>query len=483
MSLIQTCLKQFFKTFPERPIIVAYSGGIDSQVLLHALAQLKREHSLPNSLSVCHINHGLSCNAKIWQLAAENFCQQLSLPIQVVEVNVKEIIGESLEALAREARYKAIKACSPNDALIVTGHHLDDQSETFLLALKRGAGLKGLSAMAETVKLHFGSTLTSAEETKQQLLIRPLLKVSRNEINRYALAHKLSWVEDESNEDLRFDRNFIRHQIMPLLTKRWPAMLTTIKRSSEHCQEGQLLLTELAQQDLLTCQLSVSSLSVNELTKLSRARFNNLVRYFLELNHCLMPSTKQLQQIQLQLFAASDKTPEIKVSNYWLRRFKGVLVITPDYLNLNTWQHHFSPENLQELKQVIELPDKLGQLYFEVKTTAIKSSQSYNQQSSNNDLNIVQYLKPPLTTQEVTVRFSHDNPRCLPDFRQHSRDLKKILQELNIAPWQRKRIPFIYYDNLLVGAVGHFICKEYLAKEGELSIALSWNKTSLSINN
>jgi len=478
MSLIQTNLSQFFKTFPERPIVVAYSGGIDSQVLLHALSQLKLQNLLANDLSVCHINHGLSCNATTWQHAAEKYCQQLSLPIKVVEVNIKEIVGESLEALAREARYKAIKANTPTNALIVTGHHLDDQSETFLLALKRGAGLKGLSAMAETVKLHFGSSLVSKTEPNQQLLVRPLLEVSRKEIKSYALTHKLTWVEDESNKDLRFDRNFIRHQIMPLLTKRWPAMLTTIKRSSEHCQEGQLLLTELAQQDLISCQLSVSSLSVNELIKLSPARFNNLVRYFLEINHCLMPSTKQLQQIQLQLLAASDKSPEIKVSSYWLRRFKGALIITPDYQKLTSWQHHFSPDKLESAEQVIKLPDNLGQLCFDLGT-----NDSNNQQISSDEFDIVQYLTPPDSTQQITVRFSHDNPKCLPDFRQHSRELKKVLQELSIAPWQRKRIPFIYYDNVLVSAVGHFICKEFFAKEGSRAIILSWNKINSAINN
>jgi len=478
MSLIQTNLSRFFKKFPERPIVVAYSGGIDSQVLLHALSQLKLQNLLSNELSVCHINHGLSSNAGIWQEAAEIFCQKLSIPIQVIEVNVKEISGESLEALAREARYEAIKSYSVNNALIVTGHHLDDQGETFLLALKRGAGLKGLSAMADTVKLHFGSTLAKAVEPADQLLVRPLLNVSRKEINSYALLHNLTWVEDESNKDLRFDRNFIRHQIMPLLTDRWPAMLSTIKRSSEHCQEGQLLLTELAVQDLSCCQLSRVSLSVNELTKLSSARFNNLIRYFLEVNHCLMPSTKQLQQIQLQLLAASDKSPEIKVSNYWLRRFKGELVITPNYQNLLSWQYHFSIERVKNTKHIIPLPDGLGQLCFKLDNNANKT-----QPFCKGEPNLVLYLKPPEPTQQITIRFSHENPKCLPEFRQHSRELKKVLQELNIAPWQRKRIPFIYYKDILVCAVGYFICKEYLAKNADVAIVLSWNKESTIINN
>ena len=314
MSSIHQHLIDFLKVYPNQPIVVAYSGGIDSQVLLFALAQLKQQKLLTNELLVCHINHGLSDNALSWQHAAEDFCQQLGLALQVFQVEVKEVPGESLEALARNARYKALRSYAASNALIMTGHHGDDQSETFLLALKRGAGLKGLSAMSEVVKLNhsFNSSDHFTTNNNQQLLVRPLLNISRKCIDNYAREHELTWVEDESNNDLRFDRNFIRHQIMPLLIKRWPSILTTIKRNSEHCQEGQLLLTELAQQDLGQCQLSSTSLSVKELNQLSLARFNNLLRYFLEINHCLMPSTKQLQQVNQQLLAATDKMPKIK---------------------------------------------------------------------------------------------------------------------------------------------------------------------------
>lgn len=469
MSIIQTSLISFFKSYPNRPIVVAYSGGIDSQVLLHCLAQLKNNNIIINDVSVCHVNHGISASSLLWQHAAERFCRLIDLPLKVFQVNVKEVTGQSLEALARDARYQVLREYAALDALIVTGHHLDDQSETFLLALKRGAGLKGLSGMSEVTKLLPKKEIHG--KLTNQLLVRPLLKVSRIDIEEYAKENKLTWIEDDSNKDLRFDRNFLRHKVMPLLIERWPSILKTIKRSSENCQQGQLLLTELAQQDLLTCQLSLSSLSVEALEKLSSARFNNLLRYFLELNGCLMPSTKHLLQVHQQMLAKTDKVPEIKIADYSLRRYKGALFVTPNYQVISSWNHQLSTSVLHSDNQLIELPDGLGCL-----TLAI------NHHDKNHTINgefIQEYqLRPPKSNQKISIGFSHENPKCLPDFRQRSRDLKKILQELNIAPWQRKRIPFIFYDNTLVAAVGYFVCKEYVAKEGDLSILISLNKST-----
>ena len=176
-------------------------------------------------------------------------------------------------------------------ALIITGHHSDDQAETFLLALKRGSGLKGLSAMAIESK------------RENDLLLRPLLKISRAEIIDYANQFSLTWVEDESNTDTHFDRNFIRNEIVPLLSNRWPSIVNTINRSSEHCREGQLLLNELAAEDLTHCQCSNNRLLIEPLSQLSQARFNNVIRYFLQQKSCLMPSTQQLAQLYHQLSA------------------------------------------------------------------------------------------------------------------------------------------------------------------------------------
>lgn len=451
MHPIELALLNAISKHPNMPVVVAYSGGVDSQVLLHAIASLKKASPLTqpitNLVTVCHVNHGLSDNAFSWQVFAEQVCLALNLPLKICRVNVQAQAQKSLESLARDARYQALHSIYQTPSLIITGHHSDDQAETFLLALKRGSGLKGLSAMGN--------------ETRQEkdLLLRPLLSISRADIIDYAKINALTWVEDESNTDTRFDRNFIRNNIMPLLMKRWPSITSTINRSSEHCREGQLLLDELAEEDLNLCISGVNSLTVRSLTQLSQQRFNNVIRYFLTKNNCLMPSTEQLAQLYLQLNADSDKNPVVKVGDNVIRRHKGTLYLTADFIDISNWHTDIV---FNEPKTEIELPDNLGKLHFLKKTSQ--------------DITVAsQRIIMPNAGQKVTIRFNHSNPICLPDYRNHSRSLKKILQELNIPVWQRKRIPFLYYDDVLVAAIGHFVCQSYIPKNNDDSILLNWS--------
>lgn len=457
MNKIESALFGALSKYSNMPLVIAYSGGVDSQVLLHALASIKQRSAtapaILTNVTVCHVNHGLSANAHAWQTFAQQTCQKLNLALTVCQVNIPAQAQQSLEALARDARYQALHSIYDEPALIITGHHSDDQAETFLLALKRGSGLKGLSAMAAETK------------KADDLLVRPLLKISRAEIMAYAKAHELTWIEDESNTDTRFDRNFIRNDVMALLTKRWPSIASTINRSSEHCLAGQLLLNELAAEDLTICKHEINSLSVAALTRLSQGRFNNLIRYFLELNHCLMPSTEQLAQLHQQLNVADDKNPAVKVGDHFLRRFKGILFLTTDFEEVSAWQTELT---LCETASLIELPDDLG--YLHCLTAAFTAGETGGQ-----------YIALPKAEQKISIRFAHNNPKCLPDYRNHSRPLKKVLQELNIPPWQRKRIPFLYYDETLVAALGFFVCQAFLpqhalASEKEPSLKITWTQ-------
>jgi len=444
MNPIESALASALSKHPEMPLVIAYSGGVDSQVLLHAYSSLKKNHSpITNVITVCHVNHGLSTNANDWQMFAEQQCQQVNFPLKVCQVNIQLQAQHSLEALARDARYQALQSVYNEPSIIITGHHSDDQAETFLLALKRGSGLKGLSAMAVEAKL--GS----------HKLVRPLLGISRAQIIAYAKDHNLTWVEDDSNSDTRFDRNFIRHDIMPLLEKRWPCIVNTINRSSEHCQEGQILLNELAAEDLKICQLDPKCLSVEALVKLSTARFNNLIRYFLECNQCLMPSREQLAQLQWQLSADDNKNPVVKVGQYFFRRYRKELYLTLEYKDISSWQTTVDFSTKKEER--IILPDNIGELNFSV----AEYKNTVTMQLSQSKVTILQKIVLAKPEQKVIIRFSHNNPRCLPDYRQRSRPLKKVLQELDIAPWQRKRIPFLYYDDILVAAIGHFVCQNF----------------------
>jgi tRNA(Ile)-lysidine synthase len=438
--MIENTLRHFFSNHPHKSLLIAYSGGIDSQVLLHCLAALKTQNTINNHIRVCHVNHGLSANAIQWQEFAQEQCYKFGLALEIITVNVQAQAQQSLEALARDARYQALQSSSNAGDLIVTGHHSDDQAETFILALKRGSGLKGLSAMQSQMALG------------EQLLVRPLLHISRVDIEAYANLHKLVWIEDESNTDERFDRNFIRHQISPKLVERWPSINKTIARSAEHCFEAQQLLDELAQQDLVDCQQSSYKLSIYHLNKLNEPRLKNLLRYFLSTHHLLMPSREQLKQICLQLNADSDKSPVVQLAECCIRRYKGELYLTNIFLDISPWQQILNLDVIADNTPLfLNLPDELGVLSF--------STQDLENRNENNWQGLI---KKPKVNQVVTIRFSHDNPKCLPQYRQHSRSLKKVLQELSIPPWQRKRLPFLFYDNELVAVAGQFICKDYL---------------------
>jgi len=452
MSLIESYVEAFFSNHANQNILIAYSGGVDSQVLLHCLASLKSQNRLKSVLSVCHVDHGLSDNSAQWQQFAIAQCRQFNIPLEIVCVNIKEQAQKSVEALARDARYNALKSVANDGDLIVTGHHSDDQAETFLLALKRGSGLKGLSAMQKEMKLG------------KQLLVRPLLDLSRADIEKYANDHQLVWVEDESNIDERFDRNFLRHRIIPELSQRWPSIKNTIARSAEHCFEAQQLLDELAQQDLIKCQFSNKVLDIPALFELSQARFNNTLRFFLSQHSLLMPSKQQLQQICQQLSAKDDKSPMVQLANCCLRRFKNELHLTDIYLDISSWQEEV---NLVEVAGknllALPLPDKLGTLSLSAKKSAGFNKNCW--QAS---------VRAPKPEQVISISFSHNNPKCSPQYRQHSRELKKVLQELAIPPWLRKRTPFIYYDGELVAVIGQFICKEYQPDDASETLRIAW---------
>jgi len=464
MSLLTSPILKLCKQFPEYPVIIAYSGGVDSQVLLHAFASLKAQNKISNTLTVCHVNHGLSKNAELWQSFAKQQADSYLASFVTQSVNVEAKPQQSLEAMAREERYKVLFSVSKTPSIVVTGHHQDDQAETLLLALKRGSGLKGLSGI---------KALSSWGE---HFLARPLLGVSRQEVMDYALTHKLEWVEDESNLDQEFDRNFFRHSILPKLKERWPSILSTMARSAQHCEEQQILVDEIAAEDLEVSQISTKVLSVEKLLTFSNLRFNNLLRYFLSLHRLTMPSSAQVNQVREQLLAKSDKNPAIKLNDYWLRRYKNELHLTDSFKDVSELKLELGCQSEQKNTNAsVELPDGLGQVI-------VSSSNVLEPKESTKLVNWVKEIKAPSNGQKVEIRFKHDNQNCLPDYREKSRSVKKILQELNIPSWQRTRIPFLYYDDVLVSAIGFFVCKPFIAnaKNRSVSVMLQTSKENNS---
>lgn len=252
---------------------IAYSGGLDSTVLLHLLADLAKTQTLPE-LTAIHVHHGLQAVADAWPEHCQQMCDRLGVPLQVVRVNVQ--LGASLERAAREARYLAFSGVTQAREVLLTAQHREDQAETLLFRLLRGAGVRGLAAMPAVRELGSGH------------VVRPLLAVSRAELEQYAHQHQLTWIDDPSNDDQQFSRNYLRHEIFPRLASRWPQAANNMARSAGHFSEAQELLDELADQDLASARcrsehfwLALPCLNLAVLRALSPARQRNALRTWL----------------------------------------------------------------------------------------------------------------------------------------------------------------------------------------------------------
>ncbi|MCU7883559.1 MAG: tRNA lysidine(34) synthetase TilS, partial [Candidatus Thiodiazotropha sp. (ex Lucinoma annulata)] len=279
MTLTATRLLESLKQLPQASCChLAFSGGLDSCVLLHLLAELRLQ--LPYELRAIHVHHGLQAEAGEWQRHCENICESHDIPLDNVQLTLTPIAGESIEAVAREARYQAFAECMGEGDLLLTAQHQDDQAETLLLQLLRGSGPAGLAAMPLLARFEPG------------WLARPLLQVSRLTLEAYAQQHALTWHDDPSNQNLRFDRNFIRHQVMPLLRSRWPAASMTLSRAARFSGELLTLVKEEAEEDLVKARYGDSdTLSITALKQLHSVRLRNLLRHWIAASGATMPNS------------------------------------------------------------------------------------------------------------------------------------------------------------------------------------------------
>ncbi|TDV43487.1 tRNA(Ile)-lysidine synthase [Pseudomonas helmanticensis] len=295
---------------------IAFSGGLDSTVLLHLLASLAKSESLP-ALSAIHIHHGLQAAADAWPQHCQSVCDALGVPLLIERVKVQP--GASLEQAARNARYAVFSSLTQANDVLLTGQHRDDQAETLLFRLMRGAGVRGLAGMPRQRPMGQG------------VLIRPLLDVSRSGLEAYAQAHHLNWIEDPSNQDRQFSRNYLRHQVMPLLTGRWPQAQASMVRSAAHLREAQGLLDELAQIDLAQAAtahefewLGLPSLELAPLAALSAARQRNAISHWLE-PFTQLPDTDHWSGWTDLCDAAPDASPVWRLADGELHRSAGRL--------------------------------------------------------------------------------------------------------------------------------------------------------------
>ena len=429
-------LDQLAQLPPARRYWVAYSGGCDSTVLLHALAALREQ--LPVEVRALHVNHHLHEAAPDWAIHCHTVCEALDLPLYEVNVDARSGKGESPEAAARAARYRIFAEVLQTGDGLLLAHHRDDQAETLLLQLLRGSGPRGLAAMPVHRPLGDG------------WLGRPLLAFSRQVLCEYAASEGLKWIDDPSNFDTEFDRNFLRQQVMPLLQQRWPSTASTLARTAGLQAEAAELLYQLAEEDWHHCAgPQADTLSIATLMQLSPERQRNLLRYWIDsVNELPLPDQQRLNRILIEVIpAAEDAQPCIRWPGGQVRRYAGWL-----YLLAADPQPLTGPLPW-DLTEALELGD--GQ-----QLQAIPSEGEGLRVDLQGDANL-------------TVRFRQGGEVCRPAGRGHQHELKKLFQEWGVPPWERPRVPLLYVGEALAAVVGYCVCEPYHAEPQQAGLKLA----------
>ncbi|RTZ67725.1 MAG: tRNA lysidine(34) synthetase TilS [Aquificaceae bacterium] len=402
---------------PSKKLLIAFSGGLDSYVLLHALVQANNTAQYFHIRAI-HVNHGLQKISLQWAEQCSRISKHLNIDCEVISLQLSIPKGESLEAVAREARYHAFKQSLQADEVLLTAQHQDDQAETLLIQLFRGAGVNGLAAMPQLSSFGKGQHL------------RPLLNTTRLSLEAYAKQYALDFIEDPSNQDQRFDRNYLRHEIVPRLKQRWSAVNKVLSRVASHQAEVKHLLTEYLEQDLsLLSGKRTKTLSIVKLKALSSARCKAVIRYFIDKHLFLAPSEKKLQHIMSDVLNAKpDAVPCVHWKDAEVRRYQDDLyILAPpsehDASQRITWDSR-DDLYLPSLKRILKV-DLLSDIKVDHKEKVVF----------------------------VEVRFRQGGEKIYQHHRNRTVTLKKLFQEMSIPPWERDRIPLIYMDDKLV-AIG-----------------------------
>ena len=426
-------------------ILLGLSGGVDSVVLLHLLQQLSPHHSW--HLRALHVHHGISPNADAWAAFCADLCASCNVPLQIEHVDIAPLREHGIEAAARKLRHAVFNRQQAD--FIAFAHHQDDQAETLLLQLLRGAGVRGVSAMP------------ALKPTPQSpVLLRPLLDVPRSELLDYARQHNLQWVEDESNADDIYPRNFLRHRVLPLLEQRFPSCRATLARSARHFAEASNLLDQLAQQDanLFPAPSGREAggegeplLEVTCLRSLTLPRAKNVLRWFLHQRGAPMPQAVQIDEMLRQLCEArEDSMMCVEFGGWQLRRYQGRAYAMP------------AP---------CELPSSLRIAWAgetELQWPALDSTLVFSH-ATGEGLSLERLSAAP-----VTLRLRSGGETLRPNRTAATRSLKKLLQQHHVPPWRRERLPLLYCGDDLVCVVGVAVAAEYQAAKDEMGVSVSF---------
>jgi tRNA(Ile)-lysidine synthase len=415
--------------------VIAFSGGLDSTVLAHALANLKHHDDYSGiPVLAVHIDHGLQAESADWAFRCRDAAAEFEIDFRSLVVNVQTESGKGPEASARDARYSALHAEIGTGDWLLSAHHREDQAETLLLNLIRGSGPAGVAGIGSLRRFGPG------------WLVRPLLNVDRADLQQYALDESLLWVDDPSNSNRRFDRNFLRHEVLPRLKSRWPDIATRLQRSAGHAGEASQLLVELAEIDVQALGGDTARLPIDALSALSAARQRNVIRYAIRDRGFSTPTALQLERIMKEVIRARvDAQPLVSWPGASVRRYRNGLYLLP--------QNLADQVECRELEGTeLELGSGLGVLRFE----------------SGDDIG----LSKALLDGGLTIKPRVGGERFSPYGQTHTRELKKLLQEEGVVPWMRDRLPLVYSGDRLLAVGDLWLAADAVTKPG---VAIRWS--------
>jgi len=414
--------------------VVALSGGLDSMVLVHAMAELRNANHFAVELRCVHVDHGLHARSTDWRQFCTDSATSLGVDIDTIKVDVSTASGQGLEAAARDVRYRALQQQLQSGDWLLTAHHREDQAETLLLNLVRGSGPAGLAGIAARRRLEPG------------WLLRPMLNVDRAAIEQYANRVGLSWVKDPSNAEVRFDRNFLRHKVMPLLRGRWPEIAKRLQRSATHASEAADLLNERAAADLARiAQQHPARLSIDALSALTMSRQRNVIRYALRELNLSTPTTVQLEAVMTEvILAREDAQPLVRWAGTCVRRYRNGLYLLPENPLPPLQEARFAGDTL-------DLGAELGRLRL------FKGSKLG--------------LASQLVEGGLQVKCRRGGEGFRPLGQRHTRKLKNLLQEEGIVPWMRDRLPLVYAGEQLIAVGDLWISADVVTEPG---VTLHW---------
>lgn len=408
---VQRFLDRMMDQSPQvRRLVIGVSGGLDSTVLLHLLHTLTSRHG--RELLAVHVHHGLSPHADHWMAHVTSVCEKWQIPLQVHKVAVERVA--SVEAAARAARYQAFAASVVEGDALLLAQHEDDQAETLLFRLMRGAGVVGLGAMHE-------AGMFASPDNPAVPLWRPLLAVARQSLLHYAQEHGLAWVDDESNHDARYARNFLRNDILPALRQHWPAVTQVLAATAGRMQEADALLQEMAAGMAADCIDGRYRLLVPPVLALSAPRQRLLLRFWLQQQSFLLPDEAMLERIRGEvMMAREDAAPLVRWDGCEIRRYRQHLYAMPPLPEvLADWQADWM------LAEPLLLPD--GRV-------------------------LSVSLPAGVGLADCHVRFRKGGETLRGHGMTH--DLKKLLQASGILPWERERLPLVFSGGELMAVAG-----------------------------